>query len=142
MEKELMKQKRKLGLSDGILLISAYAVSILLSFIVGKMNILNDSNKYIILYVINAVSLYGVGFPMLKLLLRKVEVAEPQEKKKLGIGKFLIIFVVMVGATQFVNFVTQIILMIIQALTGCFSSNIRRANDERHFNEAFKGVWR
>lgn len=117
MEKKVLNHKRRIGLSIGVMLIASFLSGLLISYICILFGI-NAKDNYLVVYLINAISIYAVGYGVLKLMLLKVEVAEPQEKKKLGFGRFLLIFLAAFGSAQLINFVTVIIIKIIELATG------------------------
>ena len=116
MEKNILKQKRKLGLSIGIFMIVINAISYLSSFLLVKFDLVTEQNQYVLSYVVNAINIYVIGYAVFKLALRKVECVEKKEKQKLKLTEILLLMCVTVGGAQFVNIITQIILLAIKAL--------------------------
>lgn len=115
MDEKTIKQKRKLGLSVGLLILIPNVVSFLLSLLFKKLNIEYAENRYICMYIINAVSIYAVGYTIFKLFLRKTEHVENREKKKLKFWEFILFICITIGGIQFVNLVFQVIIMIVKS---------------------------
>ena len=90
MDKSILKQKRKIGFSLGLILISSQVIFTLMELLLEHLGI---EESIVITYLFNAFSLYIVAFFLVKLLLRKVENVEPKPKKKLTLKKILIVFV-------------------------------------------------
>lgn len=86
MDKSILKQKRKLGFSLGLILISSQATFILIELLLKQIGI---KETITITYLLNAFSLYVVAFLLAKLLLRKVENAEIKPKVKITFKKFM-----------------------------------------------------
>lgn len=118
MNKNTIIQKRKLGFSVGLLVIITNAVGFLLSLWFKNLNIISNQNKYIFTYLINAFSIYVLGYTAFKLLLKKVERVENREKKKLKFWEFVLFACVAIGGTQFVNVVFQMFITIIKGIFG------------------------
>ena len=68
MEKEVLKQKRKLGFSIGLYLLIANVAMLLISIPIEKLGIVNSNNETLITYIANAICLYAIGYTFLKLL--------------------------------------------------------------------------
>ena len=115
MKENSIKQKRKLGLSVGLIILIPNVVSLLLSLLLKKLGVETAENKYIFAYIINAVSIYVVGYTVFRLFLRKTEHVENREKKKLKFWEFILFICVTIGGTQFVNLIFQVIVMIVKS---------------------------
>ena len=86
MDKSILKQKRKLGFSLGLILISSQVTFTLIELLLKHFGI---KESITITYLLNAFSLYVVAFLLAKLLLRKVENVEVKPKVKLTFKKFM-----------------------------------------------------
>ena len=86
MDKSILKQKRKLGFSLGLILISSQVTFTLIELLLKHFDI---KESITITYLLNAFSLYVVAFLLAKLLLRKVENVEVKPKVKLTFKKFM-----------------------------------------------------
>ena len=84
MEDKIKIQKIKLGLSIGVLGIVSTITAYLITLLVSKINIVTEQNKFVITYLINAISIYVIGYGSIKLLLKNTENVEKKEKKKLN----------------------------------------------------------
>lgn len=116
-EKVLSRQKTKLGLSLGILIIVSNLTMSLIYLILQLMKVEKDVlNSYLVTYIANAISIYVVGYLVLKLIVRKTEQIEPKEKKKMKFGELLVLICVTIGGAQFVNIITQMIINIVKIL--------------------------
>lgn len=116
MNEDLLKQKRKIGLSLSIFVIVTNIVGFLLSFLVQKMNLVNYENQYLISYIINAISIYVIGYGIFKFILKGTNSVEKKEKKKLKVSEFLLLICITIGGAQIANVVTQIILTIFKLI--------------------------
>ena len=116
MEKEVLKQKRKLGFSIGLYLLIANVAMLLISIPIEKLGIVNSNNETLITYIANAICLYAIGYMFLKLFLKKVEVAQVEERQKMGFGQFMYLFMISVGGGLFVNLLTQIVVSLIKLI--------------------------
>lgn len=114
MENRLIGHKRRIGFSLGVMMVAVYISSFIFTLIAKKFGI---DESPIMIYVINAISIYGFGYLAFKLMLIGIEKIEPQEKKKLGFGKLILLIIITIGLAQAANFVTQIILLVFRALT-------------------------
>lgn len=115
MEKSILKQKRKIGFSLALLLLSSQLVYSLICF--GVMFF--DIRKTLLLdYLINAFSIYVVAFLVVKLWLRKVEDVEQKPKVKLGVKKMLWYIFACLGLGIFCSTVTAEITTLITAPFG------------------------
>ena len=118
-EKLLLKQKRKIGLSLGLLIIASNLAMFLIFFILQLLNVKVDFlNNYLVTYIANAISIYGVGYLIFKLVLRKTEQVEQKEKKKMKFWEFIALICVTIGGAQFVNLVSQMIINVVKILLG------------------------
>lgn len=123
MEENNVKQKRIIGFSLGIFILVVEALSIVAAIVLDKFGIVTEENKYMLTYIVNAASIYIVGYSILKLILRKVEIVENKEKQKLKITEILLLLCVTIGGTQFINIITQMILTVIKALLNIEINN-------------------
>jgi len=110
MEKSILKQKRRLGFSLGLILLSSEIVYTLLCLLLSYSGIEESTT---ISYVFNAFSLYVVAYLIVKVFLRKVENVERKEKVRLGIKKLLWYLFVAYGIGIFCSaFTTEIITLV------------------------------
>lgn len=116
MDEDILKQKKKIGLSLSIFVIVTNIVGFLLSFLVQKMNLVNYENQYLISYIINAISIYVIGYGIFKFILKGTNSVEKKEKKKLKVSEFLLLICITIGGAQIANVVTQIILTIFKLI--------------------------
>lgn len=116
MNESILKQKKKIGLSLSIFVIVTNIVGFLLSFLVQKMNLVNYENQYLISYIINAISIYVIGYGIFKFILKGTNSVEKKEKKKLKVSEFLLLICITIGGAQIANVVTQIILTIFKLI--------------------------
>lgn len=123
MEDKIKIQKIKLGLSIGVLGIVSTITAYLITLLVSKINIVTEQNKFVITYLINAISIYVIGYGSIKLLLKNTENVEKKEKKKLKISNFLSLIAILIGSAQIVNIITQIILTIIKSIFSIHINN-------------------
>ena len=117
-EKMLIKQKRKIGLSLGLLIVASNVAMILIYLILmyvvkAEKDILNS---YLITYIANAISIYVIGYSIFKLILRKTDEIDKPEKKKMKIGEFILLIFATIGGAQLVNIFFQIIINVIKLL--------------------------
>ena len=120
MEDKIKIQKIKLGLSIGVLGIVSTITAYLITLLVSKINIVTEQNKFVITYLINAISIYVIGYGSIKLLLKNTENVEKKEKK---ISNFLSLIAILIGSAQIVNIITQIILTIIKSIFSIHINN-------------------
>lgn len=123
MEKNIMKQKRKIGFSLGLFLVIITAASEIFSIIMEKTGIENSKTEVLVTYLQNALCLYVVGFLFLKIFTRKIETIEPKPKSKLTFGKMMFFIMISIGGGIFVNVVTQLIVNLFQLISGIQISN-------------------
>lgn len=116
MNENTLKQKKKLGISVGLLIILSNVAGILISLLLNKLNVQTEQNKYLVTYIVNAISIYVIAFTVFKLILKKVERVENNEKKKLKFWEFILFICITIGGTQFVNLIFQMFLMIVRAV--------------------------
>lgn len=116
MDENILKQKKKIGISLGIFLIISYLAAYALTFLVNKLNIANNENKYLITYIINAISIYLIGYLFTKLILKNTDEIEKKEKKKLKFSKFLLLVCITIGGAQITNLATQLIMTIVRSI--------------------------
>ncbi len=110
MDKSILKQKRKIGFSLGLIVLSSQVVFTLIELLLRYLNIEETET---ITYILNAFSLYVVAFLLAKLLLRKVEDVEPRPKIKLTFKKIMwYIFVAYGLGIFFATFTNEIVTMI------------------------------
>ncbi|MBQ3408709.1 MAG: CPBP family intramembrane metalloprotease [Clostridia bacterium] len=113
MEKSILKQKRKLGFSLGLLLVSSEIVFTVLLLLLNQIGVVTEENSTLITYVVNAFSMYVVSYLLLQLALRKVENAEKRPKVKLGTKKMLWYLFIVLGMGTFCStFTNEIVTMI------------------------------
>lgn len=107
MEKRIMSQKRKLGFSLGILMISIYVAAFIISWLLYKFNLVDLVNNTWIDYGINAISTYLVGFIALRAFLRNVEEAPKAPKVKLNAKEILFYVFVTISVGFFFSIATD-----------------------------------
>lgn len=117
----MIGHKRRIGFALGVMMIAVYVFSFIITAIAKVIGI--DYSSSVIVYIINAISIYGFGYLVLKLMLIKVEKIEPQEKKKMGFGKLLLLIIVTIGLAQAVNLLTQIFIVLLKAISGIDLNN-------------------
>lgn len=123
-EKVLIRQKRKIGLSLGLLIIVSNIAMIVIYLILQLLKVEKDVlNSYLVNYIANAVSIYGIGYLVFKLILRKTERAEKKEKKKMKFWEFIALICVTIGSAQFVNLICQMIINIVKIICNIEISN-------------------
>ena len=116
MSENILKQKKKIGISLGIFLIISNLVAYALTFLSNKLDITSYANRYLISYLINAISIYLIGYGIIKLILKNTDDIEKKEKKKLKFSEFLLLICITIGGSQILNVVTQIIISIIKII--------------------------
>lgn len=116
MDENILKQKKKIGISLGIFLIISYLAAYALTFLVKKLNIANNENKYLVTYIINAISIYLIGYLFTKLILKNTDEIEKKEKKKLKFSEFLLLVCITIGGAQITNIATQMIMTIVKLI--------------------------
>lgn len=116
MDENILKQKKKIGISLGIFLIISYLAAYALTFLVNKLNIANNENKYLITYIINAISIYLIGYLFTKLILKNTDEIAKKEKKKLKFSEFLLLVCITIGGAQITNIATQMIMTIVKLI--------------------------
>ena len=116
MSENILKQKKKIGISIGIFLIASNLVAYALTFLSNKLDITSYVNIYLISYLINAISIYLIGYGVIKLILKNTDEIEKKEKKKLKFSEFLLLICITIGGSQILNVVTQIIISIIKII--------------------------
>lgn len=116
MDENILKQKKKIGISLGIFLIISYLAAYALTFLVKKLNIANNENKYLVTYIINAISIYLIGYLFTKLILKNTDEIEKKEKKKLKFSEFLLLVCITIGGAQITNIATQMIMTIVKSI--------------------------
>lgn len=116
MEKSILKQKRKIGFSLGLLLLSSQVIYILLGILLTKLDI---EVTITVTYLLNAFSIYVFAFMAVKLLLRKVEIVEPKPKVKLGFKKVLWYLFMAFGLGIFCStFTSEIVTLVTKPFGG------------------------
>lgn len=115
MEKSILNQKRKLGFSLGLLLIVSQVFFTLTGLAFKHFGV---NLSITVTYLLNAFSIYVVGFLAIKLLLRKVETAEQKPKVKLGAKKMLWYLFITFGLGIFAGSFTQEIITLVTAPFG------------------------
>ena len=115
MEKSILNQKRKLGFSLGVLLIVSQVFFTLTGLVFKHFGV---NLSITVTYLLNAFSIYVVGFLAIKLLLRKVETAEQKPKVKLGAKKMLWYLFITFGLGIFASSFTQEIITLVTAPFG------------------------
>lgn len=123
MENKLIKQKRILGLGLGVYLILMNLVMVGYQLVVEKSGILNDSNKELLYYIGNAISVYVVGLVTLKLLFRKIEKVEPTEKSNFRLGKILYLIMITIGLGIGCTLITNVVKSLIEQISGLSIGN-------------------
>ena len=89
MNENMLKQKRIIGFSLGIFLIIVELVAFAISFVLKKMNIITQNNINLVTYIINAISIYVIGYGILKVTLRNIETSPKKEKTKIKIERLV-----------------------------------------------------
>ena len=110
MNENMLKQKRIIGFSLGIFLIIVELVAFAISFVLKKMNIITQNNINLVTYIINAISIYVIGYGILKVTLRNIETSPKKEKTKIRFSEILLLICITIGSGQIVNIITQIII--------------------------------
>lgn len=123
MEENILKQKKKLGLSLAIFIIVSYLSAFGLTFVIKQFDIVTEKNKYLITYLINAISIYVIGFVVTRAVLGSKMQIEKKEKKKIKLSNFLLLIAITIGGSQIINIVTNAILSIIQLIAGSKINN-------------------
>ncbi|MBR2704508.1 MAG: CPBP family intramembrane metalloprotease [Clostridia bacterium] len=122
MDKSILKQKRKLGLSLGLIVLSSQVVFTLIELLLKYLNIEETET---LTYIFNAFSLYVVSFLLVKLLLRKVENVEPKPKVKLTFKKFMWYLFIAYGLGIFcATFTNEIITMFSDLMNNEISDRV------------------
>ncbi len=122
MDKSILKQKRKLGFSLGLILVSSQMIFTVMELL---LNYLGVEESIVVTYLLNAFSLYIVAFLLAKLLLRKVENVEPKPKVKLTFKKFMWYLFVAYGIGIFcATFTNEIITLISKVCNKEFSDRV------------------
>lgn len=122
MDKSILKQKRKLGFSLGLMIVSSQLVFTLMEILLNHLGI---EESIEVTYLLNAFSLYIVAFLLVKLLLRKVENVEQKPKVKLTFKKFMWYLFVAYGIGIFcATFTNEIITLISKVCNKEFSDRV------------------
>ena len=122
MDKSILKQKRKLGFSLGLILVSSQMIFTVMELL---LNYLEIEESIEVTYLLNAFSLYVVAFLLVKLLLRKVENVEQKPKVKLTFKKFMWYLFVAYGIGIFcATFTNEIIALISKLCNKEFSDRV------------------
>ena len=122
MDKSILKQKRKLGFSLGLILVSSQMIFTVMELL---LNYLEIEESIEVTYLLNAFSLYVVAFLLVKLLLRKVENVEQKPKVKLTFKKFMWYLFVAYGIGIFcATFTNEIITLISKVCNKEFSDRV------------------
>jgi membrane protease YdiL (CAAX protease family) len=122
MDKSILKQKRKLGFSLGLMIVSSQLVFTLMEILLNHLGI---EESIEVTYLLNAFSLYVVAFLLVKLLLRKVENVEQKPKVKLTFKKFMWYLFVAYGIGIFcATFTNEIITLISKVCNKEFSDRV------------------
>lgn len=122
MDKCILKQKRKLGFSLGLILVSSQVVFTLMELLLNHLGI---EESIVATYLLNAFSLYIVAFLLVKLLLRRVENVEPKPKIKLTFKKFMWYLFVAYGIGIFcATFTNEIITLVSKLCNKGFSDRV------------------
>ena len=122
MDKSILKQKRKLGFSLGLILVSSQMIFTVMELL---LNYLEIEESIEVTYLLNAFSLYVVAFLLVKLLLRKVENVEQKPKVKLTFKKFMWYLFVAYGIGIFcATFTNEIITLISKLCNKEFSDRV------------------
>lgn len=122
MDKSILKQKRKLGFSLGLILVSSQMIFTVMELL---LNYLGIEESIEVTYLLNAFSLYIVAFLLVKLLLRKVENVEQKPKVKLTFKKFMWYLFVAYGIGIFcATFTNEIITLISKLCNKEFSDRV------------------
>lgn len=122
MDKSILKQKRKLGFSLGLILVSSQVIFTLMELLLSHLGV---EESIEVTYLLNAFSLYIVAFLLVKLLLRKVENVEQKPKVKLTFKKFMWYLFVAYGIGIFcATFTNEIITLISKLCNKEFSDRV------------------
>lgn len=116
MKENILKQKKLIGFSLGIFLIVTETFAFLISIMLKKMNYITTENSNLIKYIVNAISIYVIGYGLLKLMLKNVETIPKKAKVKLKFTDVILLICITIGGAQIANIVTQIIIKIIQII--------------------------
>ncbi len=131
MEDKMYKEKRIIGVSLGILVIISNLAMYFLIWIIAKLNIkVDESNLVLISYIFNAISIYIVGFLILKLILKLTNKGSSKklkeqdkadesneikyEKRKLKIPELLLLICFTYGVSYITSFIIEFIKIFIK----------------------------
>lgn len=110
MNENMLKQKKIIGFSLGVFLIIVELCAFAISFVLKKMNVITQNNINLITYIINAISIYVIGYGSLKLMLKNTETSPKKEQTKIKFSEIPLLICITIGSGQIVNIVTQIII--------------------------------
>lgn len=111
------KQLNKVTLAAAIMVAAVIAVSIFMQLAAKKIKPgLMDTDWFS--WAVTAVSVVGIGLPVLYLTLRKIPGPEHKEVVKLGFAKFVAIFFISVAAMYITNMIGTMVNMGIASLKG------------------------
>lgn len=111
------KQLNKVTLAAAIMVVAVVAVSLLMELAAKKIKPgLMDADWFS--WAVTAVSVVGIGLPVLYLTLRKIPGPEHKEVVKLGFTKFITIFFISVAAMYITNMIGTLVNMGIASLKG------------------------
>lgn len=122
---DIRKHVSRIGWAYVVFLVVSSAAQMVVNFGLGLMfffvpSWVLDEN---FLMLLSQLTMYLVGFPVLLLLLRRIPSWRMTEPKTLGVGHFLIMIVVCLGATYLGNLIGSILMMVTGGLTGNGSTN-------------------
>ena len=122
MDKSILKQKRRLGFSLGLIIVSSQIIFTLIEFVLQQLKI---EETIIITYLLNAFSLYVVAFLATKIYLRKVENIEPKPKSKLSFKKFIWYLFIAYGIGIFcATFTNEIIALVSKLFNSEYTDRV------------------
>ena len=121
MDKMQLKQGRKFFSSIGMIFFSVSVLILLVQKVVsyflyeyGTASAWQDMN---VLMTINVIIMYGIGLPLIMLLLKKVPAGKP-EKKKMSVGNFLLAIIMCYSLVYITNWIGMGITYVIGLIKG------------------------
>lgn len=111
------KQLNKVTMAAAIMVIAVIAVSLIMQVVAQKLKPSLLTSDWFA-WAVTAVSVIGIGLPVLYFTLRKIPGPEHQEVVKLNVTKFITIFFISVAAMYLTNMIGTIVNMGIAGLRG------------------------
>lgn len=111
------QQLNKVCLAAAIMLITVLAVSFIIEFVAFRLSPkILDTNWYA--WAVTAISVVGVGLPVLYATLRRIPETEHREIVKLRVSKFIMIFFICVAAMYITNVLGVVVNLGIAGIKG------------------------